>query len=155
MTCFLLTGLSACCTKKEYCGSERIKVALVGFNRTESRLLLLKRNKQWNNDKTLDSAQLTYAGDQPYNPNKPDTLWLSEYRTNGIIRDIYHGNDWHLSIQGTDKAYLFTDIIQSNHISEIISCTDNKTSCENPVISFKVNGNVSEGNTVYLIKTIK
>lgn len=132
-----------------------MKIAFVGFNRTESRLLMLKRYKLWEYDKTLDSAQLTYTGDQPYNPNKPDTLWLSEYKSDGLIRDVYHGNDWQITILGASRSYLITEIHQSDHLSELISCTDNKTSCENPMIDFKINGSVTEGNTVYIIKSIK
>lgn len=133
-----------------------MKIAFVGFNRTESRLLMLKRYKLWEYDKVLDSAQLTYAGDQPYNPNKPDTLWLSEYKSDGLIRDIYHGNDWQIIILGSaSRSYLITEINQSEHISELISCTDNKTTCENPMIYFKFNGDITDGSTLYIVKPLK
>lgn len=153
--CLIALGFSACCRKKNYCSTERIKIAFVGFNRSESRLLTLKRYIRWQYDKALDSADLVYNGNKPYDPNTPDTLWLSEYVSRGLIEDIYHGNDWQLQMPTARKNYLITDIKIGDHFSDLIDCNDNKSSCENPVTNFMINGDIVDGSIIYISKPLK
>lgn len=151
--CCISLFFAACCQKKQYCSTERVKVALVGFNRSESRILSLRRYKQWDYSRAIDSADLTYSGNKPYDPSEPDTLWISEYSSDGLVEDIHHGNDWRLTLPSARQTVLITEINISDRHYEIISCTDNKSSCNNPMINFKVDGTVIDGSVIYIIKS--
>ncbi len=153
--CCIGIGFTACCQKKQYCGTERIKIAFVGFYRSESRIISLKRYKQWDYSRAIDSADIIYAGNKPYDPSKPDTLWIDEYVPDGLLEDIHHGNDWRLTMPSAGETVLITEINVSDHHYDIINCNDNKSSCENPITNFKVDGSVIDGNVIYITKTFK
>lgn len=146
---------TACCQKKRYCSTERVKIAFVGFNRSESRILTLRRYKRWDYSYAIDSADLTYAGNKPYDPSEPDTLWIDEYAPEGLLEDIHHGNDWRLTMPSAGETFLITEINISDRHYDIINCNDNKSSCENPVTNFQINGTVIDGNTFYITKRLK
>lgn len=150
----LLTGLSACCKRKFYCKPEALKVAFVGFSRTEIRNITLKRYSE--NDtgyrKAIDSSQLVYSGNAPVVANKKDTLWLSDYTSNGDLDAIYDGNNWRLLITNLKYDYYITDIADEEHRYDIGGCGDKEKTCTNLIRSISLNGNTSWGTTLYLYR---
>ena len=147
---FLFAALSSCCEKKIYCGSQMLDFAFTGFDRSEVRSFTLRRFKQGDQwGQVLDSAQFIYYGQAPVSM-RPDTLPLADYRTVGVLKGIYAGNDWAIYLPATGKTYFITTIFTEEKKSELVRCGDNKSSCTSAITNFSINGEWQNGGYVYI-----
>lgn len=150
----ILTGVTACCKRKLYCSPGSLNLAFVGFQRSDIRSFVLRRYdvKDTVRYKALDSAQFLYSGNAPVNPGKKDTIWISDYTSNGSIGAIYYGNDWTITLSSTRGQFSVTTIYDEEHRSDIVGCNDNQASCVNNIAHFTLNGGWNSGNTGYIVK---
>jgi hypothetical protein len=146
----LLLGGSSCCQKRGYCEPGKLNVAFVGFSRTESRYVMLKRYKIGESKKALDSAQFIYNGTKAYNPAQTDTLMFSEYSTSGVLEGIKTDNDWELTLTSTGHKYKFTSVNNGGPRYEVIKCNGKEAGCVNEIANYTVNDQWREGNTLYI-----
>lgn len=153
----ITVSLGACCKKKLYCQTGDMKIAIVGYTRSESRNMIVKRYKSWEHDKALDSGTFIYSGNVPLVVNKPDTLWFSDYKAynNYNIKSITGGNDWAIELPSVRERYLITAMYDDNHRSEMVKCGDNSTTCTAAITQFVVNESWTEGNVLWIRKVLR
>lgn len=150
LAALLLIG--SCCKKRVYCASGPLKVAFVGFNRSEITTVILRRYKTGEHQKPLDTAQFQYNGSEPVKLGKKDTLWFSDYYTIGNLSAIQAGNDWDIYIRGTKQTFAFSTIFGEDHQYEMAGCSNSGASCVNNIAHFSINGLWQDGNTIYIWK---
>ncbi len=129
-----------------------MNIAFVGFSRSQVSQISLKRYRKWDiTEKAIDSAVMIYSGTKPFNPDPDyiDTLWLSDYSSNGPVNKIQLGNDWKLEIRGIGKTYTITALEGDGNKSEIIRCNAS-TECKEGITRFDLNGNTRYGNTLFI-----
>lgn len=150
----MLIGIlaTACCKKRVYCTSGNIDVAFCGFQRSEVRTIVLKRYKIGDYSKALDSAQFIYNGNKPIPTKGKDTLWLSDYTTVGLLKNITADNNWDIYDPYTSKGYLINTITQDGHIFQLEKCSGKETQCFNNVTGFSMNGVWYTTNKLYIQK---
>lgn len=148
-------AVSSCCMKKNYCHPKKLSVTIAGYSRLDVRTIMLKKYKTGVDNKAIDSAIFTYSGSEPAMANKKDTLDFADYATTSSTLDgIYTGNDWAIYMPSVRENYLITNILDSEHFSEKIRCTDNKSTCFNSIAHFTVNGLWTDSDILW-IKKIK
>lgn len=146
----VLLVLGSCCKKRAYCKYESLKIAFTGFNRSETRSVMLKRYpKDKIGGRALDSALFLYSGSKPVISGKPDTLWFSDYTTNGNLDGVTPGNDWTLNLQGANKVYVFTLVADEGHTYEVVRCGKDD-GCINKTAHYFTEGTYYNSGTAYL-----
>ena len=143
---------SACCKKRVYCTSGSIEVAFTGFQRAETRTIVLKRYKVNDHSKALDSAQFIYNGSKPIPVKGNDTLWLSDYTTVGLLKNITADNDWEIYNPYTGRHYLINSISQEGHTFQLEKCSGKETQCFNKITGFGINGGWNASDKLYIQK---
>jgi hypothetical protein len=153
---FLLVAIlvvSGCCKKKLYCQSGIMKVAFVGYTRSETRSISIKRYELNKHDKAIDSGAFIYDGNRPTVNGKPDTLWLSEYQTGSyIFNGIKPGNDWQIYMPTIRATYMLRGLEDNGHRSILVKCRDEETTCTADLAHYYVNNIWMEGTTLYIKK---
>lgn len=150
LSVFALLAFGSCCKKRTYCQYDKLNIVFTGFNRSESRTVWLKRYEKGKVvGKALDSAQFIYSGIKPVVTGKPDTLWLSDYSTIGVLSGVYPGNDWVLVLTGANRTYTIDLIGDEGHNYEIVKC-GNEDGCINKVSHYALSGAYSNSNTAYI-----
>jgi hypothetical protein len=150
MAAMLVAG---CCKKKLYCQSGSLTVAFVGFTRTESRSVSIKRYERGTTDKAIDSGTFIYNGSQPVVAGKKDTLWLSEYQSSSyVFTGIKPANDWQIYLPFLRLNYHLKDMYDNGNRSTLVKCGDEETTCTAPMAHLVVNDYWMETDTLYIIK---
>lgn len=150
---------AGCCKKKLYCQSGNLTIAFVGYLRSESRSISVKRFELGGQfSKAIDSGSFIYGGTQPVNVKKPDTLWFSEYTvatSKYVFTGIKPGNDWQIYLPFLRETYILTGLGDDGNRSMLVKCNDDKTSCTADMANLYVNNVWAEGDTLYIVKTKK
>jgi hypothetical protein len=147
-----ITGLSSCCKKRVYCKAGELKIAFVGYPRSDIRAVSIRRYKTDVFNKALDSAQLNLNVNLPVVPNKKDTIWLSDYSTTGAVKAVTLGNDWNLTLTATGENFRISSIGDQGNLYQIEKCSGKETDCTNGVSHFFSNGVWHESDTYYIQK---
>lgn len=150
---FTALGMSACCKRRAYCRTGSLSIAFVGFQTSEIRSFVLRRYDidDTIRTKALDSAQFVYTGTASL-PNVRDTVWMSDYNSNGKLGSIHSGNDWTITFVSIGRQYGFHAIYDEEHRYDIVRCSDNETSCTNRISHFSINGAWNEGDVAFIFK---
>lgn len=148
-------SLSSCCKKRTFCSNENLKIAFVGFDRSNIRTVILKRYMVGDKvkNKAIDSAQLVNNSAVVIVAGKPDTVLLSNYSiTSGSLHGVSYGNDWVLYLPAINRTLNITDIYDGDNRFVKVPCKDNETKCSNSIKSYAIEGFWVESSSLYIRK---
>lgn len=139
--CMLLVStvvISSCCKKRRYCDAGQIDFAIVGYERIQSRHIVLKKYAI-GGIKPLDSGRYVYNGNRP-DTFDIDTLYFADYTTVDNRLKVTAGNDWEIHIPGAGRVFKISEIIESDNRYEMVRCGDDETKCNKQVTGYLMNG---------------
>lgn len=133
-----------------------MQIVVSGYNRLDSRTIIIKKYASGNFTKALDSATFVYTGKEATVFGKKDTLYFKDYSTtSATLKNVYIGYDWDISLPSVRENYRITGIRDIEHRYEMARCGDDDASCINDIGQYVCNGTWAKGNQLLIEKKTK
>ncbi|CAN5585891.1 hypothetical protein BH11BAC3_BH11BAC3_06850 [soil metagenome] len=142
-----------CCYKVD-CGQENLNFGLVSVSQADMDTIIFRKYEANSNFQSLkDTMQVTDINELFPSISGDTILFLiSYYYSVNIKFPIIAGNDYEIFIPGTNKLTRITDIIEQKTKRKHCDISDGNNYCFNPIISFKVDGQIKSTEPFFIHK---
>lgn len=148
-----MLAMVGCCYEVD-CKQENLNFGLVSFSQTDIDTIIFRKYQPGSNFQSLkDTMQITninlltpaFSGDT--------VLFLtSNYPSTNIKFQLVAGSDYEIFIPGANKLTRVTDILEQKSKRKNCDISDGNKTCYNPIISFRVDGQLKTGEAFYIRK---
>ena len=148
-----LLTLVGCCYEVD-CDQNNLNFGLISFAQADIDTLVFRKYQANSNfQKLKDTMQITNINVLTPAFSGDTVLFLtSNIRTTNIKFQLVAGEDYEIFIPGTNKLTRITDILEQKTTRKNCDISDGNKGCDNPIISFKIDGQLKTSEPFYIRK---
>jgi hypothetical protein len=148
-----VSTLVGCCYEVD-CEQENLNFGLVSFSQTDIDTIVFRKYHANANFQSLeDTMQITNINVLIPAISGDTVLFItSNYRSTNIKFQVVAGHDYEIFLPGANKLTRITDILEQKTKRKNCDISDGNKSCYNPIISYKVDGQLKTGEPFYIRK---